>query len=189
MPNTPPNSTAASPQGTPVLGPWETRSGQTYNGCRNYWTVQRRNSSFRYGYEQLNTPRGYTRRFFDEAKAEKYAEKLNQGLDPKPALPKAQRDFLSSYLADIISGHNADLAHADRDEFIRRVIGMEFENRCPSTEKEVRTARSIRNAGLLAKMSIRDFAKRPWITVLIFSKEGANTLFEINAADKSRKAR
>lgn len=96
-------------------------------------------------------------------------------------LTTAQRKFLAGYLPDILHGDNADLAHANRAEFVRRVAAMDFDDGSRSPRGTERVARSLHKAGLLSKLDSHPGADGGRHIYLIFSKAGAHTLFEINA--------
>jgi hypothetical protein len=58
-------------------GPWEVYADRTFTSHKRFWLIQRYNRAAAFGRETLITPKGSTRRFFDEAKAVALAAKLN----------------------------------------------------------------------------------------------------------------
>lgn len=99
----------------------------------------------------------------------------------KARLTSTQRKFLAGYLPDILHGENADLANADRSEFVQRVAGMDFDDGEAASDGTQRVARNLKKAGLLSNLDIHPDVAGGWHIYLIFSTAGANALFEINA--------
>lgn len=96
-------------------------------------------------------------------------------------LTPAQHKFLAGYLPDILHGDNANLARADRAEFVRRVTDMDFDDGEAASIGEQRIARNLRTAGLLSNLDIHMDVSGGRHIYLIFSTAGAHALFEINA--------
>ncbi len=96
-------------------------------------------------------------------------------------LTPAQHKFLAGYLPDILHGENADLARADRAEFVRRVVGMDFDDGEAASAGAQRIARNLQKAGLLSNLDIHMDVAGGWHIYLLFSTAGAHALFEVNA--------
>lgn len=96
-------------------------------------------------------------------------------------LTPAQRKFLAGYLPDILHGENANLARADRAEFVRRVAGLDFDDGEAASAQAQRIARNLHKAGLLSTLDIHADVAGGRHIYLIFSTAGAHALLEVNA--------
>lgn len=85
--------------------------------------------------------------------------------------------FLSSYLPDLLAEF-PDIASAPKQEFIRRVVALDFDDSLPASPAQQNVAINLKKGGLLSALNIHvDFAGQKHI-YLVFSATGANALYE-----------
>lgn len=92
-------------------------------------------------------------------------------------LTDRQREFLEDYFDNILS-FDMDFDGIDKDEFVKRVSGMDFDNGEPSTPGEIRVAKSLYHKGMFDDFDIHEafFQKHIYLS---FSKKGAETMYSL----------
>mgnify|MGYP003382922451 CR=1 FL=1 len=92
-------------------------------------------------------------------------------------LTKPQEAFLADYLDDICHGDNEGLRTAERDAFVAKVTGMDFDGQ--ATAQLVRVASNLRMKGVLKGLDVHyDRTGSPCI-YLEFSEVGAGSVFDV----------
>ncbi|MEJ6003838.1 hypothetical protein [Paucibacter soli] len=166
---------AKSDASATVVGRWVAFQNQTCNGT--YWAIHRVNRAFLDGYQVMLTRVGMPRRFGSQAAAEHAAAEANlpeSEREEKP-LTRAQKEFLASYVEDVCHGFNKHLKTADKDVFIRAVLGMEIDGRVDASE--LRVSKGLNTRGYFSTFKVQGEA--PGLTKLCveFSPRGAEAVW------------
>lgn len=99
------------------------------------------------------------------------------GTSRKPdQMTMAQVRFLADYVDDVCHGENEWLRGAERDKFVAKVTGMDFDGQ--ADQAEIRVARNLNAKGMFSSFDEHGVATGARGLCVVFSAEGAGALYD-----------